>query len=146
MQNRAYVKGMVSLATGFESVATKTRTITCPSALFSLPLHCVTSLYGLLNWVKPGYAGIITESWLIWSILECYSRKDVTKSTECFTTPWWKVWWISGTIIIIGEMHFISLMTQSEVLTTWSSRYSLAICLFIPSPWVTSIVFWKYSR
>jgi len=61
--NRASVKGILWLAKGFKRVAMKTGTTTCPSAFISLPLHCITSLYSLLNQARPEYGGIIARSW-----------------------------------------------------------------------------------
>jgi hypothetical protein len=45
MHNRASAKEIIWLTEGFESVTAKTGTITCPSAFFSLPLHCDASPY-----------------------------------------------------------------------------------------------------
>ena len=85
---RAPVKGILELADGFKRVARKTGTITCMSAYICLPLHCGTWLYGLLNWVLPGYGGFITQSWFNLSIMECCSRKDVTQCNKFLTKPW----------------------------------------------------------
>ena len=76
--NRAPVKRILSHTEGFKRVAAITGNITHPSSFISLPLHSITWLYGLLNWAKPGYGGIIAQSWLNLSILECCLRKEVT--------------------------------------------------------------------
>ena len=144
--NRASVKGIVWLAKGFERVSTKTGTIPHLTALISIPLGCISWLYWLLNRAKPGYGGIIAQSWLNLAILECGSSKDVTQSIERLSIRRWKVSTISGTMIVVGEMHFIFQTTPSEVPTAWSSRYYLASRLSVSSPWVASIIFWKYTH
>jgi len=141
MHNRASVKGMLRLAKGCERVAAKTGTITCLSAFISLSLHCITWLYGLLNWSKQGYGDSITQSWLNMSILECCSSKAVTHSIKCLSIPRERIWRIPGTIIVIGEMHFIFQITPCESPAAQSSRYCLASHLSISSPWVTSSIF-----
>jgi len=87
MHIRASVKVILWVAEGFRRVALKTGTITRQSAFISLPLHCVTCLYGLLNWAKTGYGGIIAQSWLHSKILECCLRKEVTQSIESLLIP-----------------------------------------------------------
>ena len=85
--NRASVKGILWFARGFKRVSATTGTITCPSAVISSHLHCITWQNGLLNRVKTGYGGIIAQSWLNLSILECCLRKDVTHSIKCLSIP-----------------------------------------------------------
>jgi len=143
--NRASVKGIIWLAEAFKRVATKTETITRPSAFISLPPHCVTLLYGLLNAAKPEYRGIIAQTWSKLAILECCSRKDVTQSAKWLCIQRWMIGGISGLIIVVGEMHFILQMKPSKVPTAGSSGYCLASRLSISSPWVVSIIPWKYS-
>jgi len=87
MQNRASVNGILRLTEAIERVTMKTGTITPLSAFISLPLYFVTWLHSLLNWAKPWYRGVITQSWLKLSILECSSRKDVTQSIRCLSIP-----------------------------------------------------------
>jgi len=87
VHNKATAKGIFWLAEGFIKVAVKTGTITCLSAFIYIPLHCVTWQYGLLDRVKPGYGGIITQRRLNFSILECCSRKDVTQSNKYLGIP-----------------------------------------------------------
>jgi len=88
MHNRASVEGILWLAEGFEKDTAITGTITLPSAFISLTLNWVSWLYGLLNRAKPGYGGIITQSWLNLSIPECglmkerYPVRHMPKHTE----------------------------------------------------------------
>jgi len=84
--NTASVKGILWLTKGSKRVGTITGTITRPSAFILLPFHCVTWEYGMLNRSKPGYGGIITQSWLNLSILEWCLSKDVTQSIKCLST------------------------------------------------------------
>jgi len=104
MHNRASVKGILWLDEGFKRVAKKIGTITCLSTFISLPLDWVTWLYWLVNRAKPAYGGIIARSWLNLSILESCSRKDITQSIKYLSIPWWMVWSISGTIIVIRDI------------------------------------------
>jgi len=146
MHNTTSVKGNLWLAKGFETVAAKSGSMTHPSAFISIPLYCVTRLYGMLNWTKPGYGGIIAQSWLNMFILDCCSRKDITQSIKCLNILWWRVWRISGMIIVVRDMHFICQKTPSEVPITQSARYCLPSCLSMSTPWVASIIFCKYSQ
>jgi len=146
IHKRASVKGIFWLTEEFKWVAVKTGTITRLSTFFSLALHCVTCLYGLLNWAKPGYGSIILQSWLNLSILEWCSREDVTQYIKWLNIPRLTVWRILGTIIVCREMHFIFQKAPSVVPTTWSSRYCLASRLSVIFPSVVSIIFAKYSR
>jgi len=146
IHNGAWGKGILWLAKGWKWVAMQTGTITHLSAFITLPLHCITWLYGLLNWVKPRYGGIIAQKWLNLSILECCLRKNITQSITRFSILRYKEWRILGTITVDGEMHFIFQQTPSDDTTTWSCRYCLASQVSILPPWVASILCWKYSR
>jgi len=126
MHHRASVKGILCLAGGLQRVAMKTGTITRHSAFISGPLHCVTWLYGLFNIAKPGYGGIIAQSGLNLSIMECCSRKDVTQSDKWWRIPRHTVWSISSRIIVVGEMNFVIQLISCEVPTARSPRYCLA--------------------
>ena len=143
--NRAFVKGIIPLTMGFKRVAINTGTITRLSALISLPLHCVTWLYALLNRAKPGYRSIIAQSWFDLLILESCSREHVTQSIKCLSILWRTVGRIWGEIIVVGEMHSIFQKLPSELPTTQSYRYCLASCVSVSSTWVPSNNLWKYS-
>jgi len=146
MHNGASAKGMPWLPEGFKWVPVKTGTIMRPSACIFLPLLWDALLIGMLNQLKPRYGGIITQSWLTLSILECCSRKDVTTFIEFWTVPRWTVWTILDTIRVVREMHFILEMMPSEVRTASSSRFCLASPFAILSARVVSIKFCKNSR
>jgi hypothetical protein len=122
VHNSACVKGILSLAEEFRTMSAISGTMTFPSAIRFLPLHCISLLDGLLNPVKPGYRGIIAQSWLILSIVECCSMKDVTQSIKCYSIPGKMVQRIFGTIIVIWEIHSTFQKTPSDVPTTRSSR------------------------
>jgi hypothetical protein len=87
MHTRASAKEIIWLTEGFESVTAKTGTITCPSAFFSLPLHCDASPYWLCNWVQVWHWGLITQSWSKLSILkflfdnQCYKLHRMIQYT-----------------------------------------------------------------
>jgi len=144
--NRSSVEGIHSLANEFERVAAQTGTISHLSAFICLPLHWVTSIYGLLKRVKPGCGGIIALSWVTLSIPECCSRKDATLSIKLWSIPRYTVWRVSSKIIVVREFHFRFQKRPSGVLTARSYRYYLASILSISSRWVVSIIMCKYGR
>jgi len=84
MHTRASVKGILWLTEGFERLAMKTGTTTSPSASITLWLHCITWPGGLSQWAKPGYGGIIAQSRLYCSTLECWLSMDITQFIKCF--------------------------------------------------------------
>jgi len=124
--NRAAVNEKLWLTERFKRVSVKTGTIMLPSAFNTILLHYVTWLHGLLNQEKPGYGGIISQTWLNNQILECCSRKDITQSIKYWRILRLMVKMILGTIIVIGEMHFILEQMPAEVPTAWYSRPCLA--------------------
>jgi len=145
MHNRASVEGILGPTEWFERVAPKTGTIMGSSAFISLDPHGVVWLYPLLNRAKPRYGGIITQSWLILSILDCGSKTDVTQSIEWLSIPRLMVWRMSGMIISFREMCFIFKKTPSDLPTAASSRYCVSSHLSVLSPQVASIILWKYT-
>jgi len=86
MHNMAAVQGILWMAERFKWDTAKTGTITLLSTFFSLPLHCVTGLHGLLSQVKPGNGRIIAHGWINFSILECCLRKEITLFMNCWST------------------------------------------------------------
>jgi len=84
---RSSVKGILWLTKGFERVEALTGIITRPRAILSLPIHCVSWLYGLLNQAKPSYGGIIAPSWWNLSILACCLKMAGTQSIKYSSIP-----------------------------------------------------------
>jgi len=83
--HRASVKGILWFVKWFTSVAVPTQTVVCPSGFNISPPQEITSQYSLLYQLKPGYVGIITQSWLKWLILKWWLRKDITQSIKCLS-------------------------------------------------------------
>jgi len=141
----ASVKGILWPTDEFERVTAKTGIIMRPSSFIFVTLCCRTWLYGLLNRGKPGNGVIIAQSVLNLPILECCSRKNITQSIKWLSIPRQMVGRMLGTIIVVGEMHLIIQKMPSKVPTARCSRHCLASRLSVSSPWVVSIIFWKYS-
>jgi len=71
-----FCDGMHWLTVRFKRFVMQTDTITRRSACISTPLSCITWQCDCSNWAKPGYGGIIRQSWLNVSILEFSVRKE----------------------------------------------------------------------
>jgi len=144
MHNMLCVDEILWLTERVERDTTKTGSFTLRSAIISRWLHYITWLYALLNRAKPGYGGIMPQSWLNLLILECCLRKDITQSIKCLNIPSKTVWRISGMRMVVGDIHFIFQKTPFEVPTSqWSTYCPSSLFSALPT-WVPSIVRWMY--
>jgi hypothetical protein len=128
MHNRASVKRVLWLAKVFKRVATKTGTLTCPSAFISLPLHWVSRLYGLLIQAKPGHGGIVAQSWLNLLLLKCCLRKVITQSI-CYAFGVTGIFWDHTGLL--GNPNMNTLFDITNYQSEFHIRSTFPICSLI---------------
>ena len=138
--NRASLMGILFLAERCKSASTQSGMIPCQNTLTFLTLQWLSWQYGLPNYAKAGYGGIMTKSLMNLSIHKCCFTMEVTQSIKYSGMLTSMLWSTLHTLTVVGEMHVIFHMTPSDFDSTKCFSYCLAMGLLVLCLWQRRII------